>query len=134
MDIIHFQEARLRVDWGESREPPPGPARWRGCNLESAQPGAKFEIKQTRNSLKGVGGSFTARPWEAEIGVRVPEGPAQGFVKSRADEIMNFSNLPEGTIVTLTNFGPDEPFGGPPFLVVSRATRPVVVSPPASRW
>jgi FtsP/CotA-like multicopper oxidase with cupredoxin domain len=34
-------------------------------------------------------------------------GPAE-----RADVIMDFSNLPEGTIVTLTNLGPDEPYGG----------------------
>jgi len=34
-------------------------------------------------------------------------GPAE-----RADVIMDFSNLPEGTIVTLKNLGPDDPFGG----------------------
>jgi len=34
-------------------------------------------------------------------------GPAE-----RADVIMDFSNLPEGTVVTLTNLGPDDPFGG----------------------
>jgi len=33
--------------------------------------------------LKIVGGSFSARPWGAEIGVRVaPEGPAHVFEKS----------------------------------------------------
>ncbi|MFA5837855.1 MAG: multicopper oxidase domain-containing protein [Bellilinea sp.] len=30
----------------------------------------------------------------------------------RADVIMDFSGLPEGTVVTLLNLGPDEPFGG----------------------
>jgi FtsP/CotA-like multicopper oxidase with cupredoxin domain len=34
-------------------------------------------------------------------------GPAE-----RADVIMDFTNLPVGTLVTLVNVGPDEPFGG----------------------
>ncbi len=48
---------------------------------------AEFEIKQETKSRTGVGGSFRARPWEAEIGVRVagPEGPAYVFEEIRAD-------------------------------------------------
>ena len=35
--------------------------------------------------MKAVGGSFTARPWEAEIGIQAadPEGPAYGFQENR---------------------------------------------------
>ena len=53
----------------------------------SFEPLAEFEINQETKSPTGVGGSFRARPWEAEIGVWVagPEGPAYVFEKSRAD-------------------------------------------------
>ena len=51
-----------------------------------AEPLAEFEILRARNFLTGVGG-FTARPREAEIGVRVagPEGPACVGEKSLAE-------------------------------------------------
>jgi hypothetical protein len=51
------------------------------------EPLVESEIERVRTYLTGVGGSFTARPWEAEIGVRVagPEGPAYVFEKSLAE-------------------------------------------------
>ena len=36
----------------------------------------------------------------------------QAILAERADVIMDFTNIPVGTEITLLNLGPDEPFGG----------------------
>ena len=52
----------------------------------------------------GADGGFLPAPVELE---RLLVGPAE-----RADVIVDFTGLPEGTAVHLINEGPDEPFGG----------------------
>ena len=58
-----------------------------GYGLWAMGPASCTIRNQARNSLTGIGGSFTARPREAEIGVRVAglKEPAYVFEKNRAD-------------------------------------------------
>jgi len=72
-----------------------------GCN-------SRFLILKFDDDLPfwqiGAEGGFLPTP--VELG-RLLMAPAE-----RADVIVDFSNLPAGTTVTLLNLGPDEPFGG----------------------
>jgi len=52
----------------------------------------------------GAEGGFLPGPIELN---RMLVAPAE-----RADTIVDFSQFPEGTVITLLNLGPDEPFGG----------------------
>lgn len=75
-----------------------------GCNsrfllLQLDRPGLNFwQI--------GNEGGFLAAPVEQ---AQLLLGPAE-----RADVIVDFTNVPVGTTITLRNFGPDAPFGGLP--------------------
>ncbi|MFP8874143.1 MAG: multicopper oxidase domain-containing protein [Myxococcota bacterium] len=76
----------------------------------------------------GSDGGFLAQPVEILTGyatalpgdgavptVRTPSQPGQAIllgVAERADVIVDFSGLPDGTIVRLANTAPDSPFGG----------------------
>ncbi len=54
-------------------------------------------------------------PAPVNIGAGATNGVPGGILlgpAERADMIIDFSNLPEGTIIYLRNFAPDEPFGG----------------------
>ncbi|HZO85924.1 MAG TPA: multicopper oxidase [Verrucomicrobiae bacterium] len=72
-----------------------------GCN-------SRFLVLQLSNGMPfwqiGAEGGFLPR---AERLYRLLISPAE-----RADVIVDFTNVPAGTTVTLQNLGPDEPFGG----------------------
>jgi FtsP/CotA-like multicopper oxidase with cupredoxin domain len=74
-----------------------------GCN-------SRFLILRMSNGLPfwqiGSEGGFLPEPLERP---RLLIAPAQ-----RADVIVDFTEVPEGTEVVLENVGPDEPFGGEP--------------------
>jgi len=69
---------------------------------------SRFLILQNDNKLPfwqiGSDGGFLPAPVQLD---RLLMGPAE-----RADVIVDFSNVPVGTEITLLNLGPDEPFGG----------------------
>ncbi|MHB1134624.1 MAG: multicopper oxidase family protein, partial [Chloroflexota bacterium] len=72
-----------------------------GCN-------SRFLILKMSNDLPfhqiGAEGGFLPQP--AQL-TQLIMGPAE-----RADVIVDFTNVPEGTEIVLQNLGPDEPFGG----------------------
>ena len=72
-----------------------------GCN-------SRFLILQFSNHLPfwqiGAEGGFLPSPVMLD---RLLLAPAE-----RADVVVDFGDLPEGTTITLLNLGPDEPFGG----------------------
>jgi spore coat protein A len=72
-----------------------------GCN-------SRFLILKTSNNMPfyQLGGDQGFLPAPEELN-QLLMAPAE-----RADVVMDFSNIPVGTEVTLLNFGPDEPFGG----------------------
>jgi spore coat protein A len=72
-----------------------------GCN-------SRFLILKMDNALPfwqiGAEGGFLPAPVQLS---QLLMGPAE-----RADVIVDFTNVPVGTTITLLNLGPDEPFGG----------------------
>jgi bilirubin oxidase len=72
-----------------------------GCN-------ARFLILKMDNDLPfwqiGAEGGFLPAPVQLS---RLLMSPAE-----RADVIVDFTGIPKGTVITLLNLGPDEPFGG----------------------
>jgi bilirubin oxidase len=82
-----------------------------GCNgrflllqLVTADPAARPSTSALPFLQIGAEGGFLPAPVELD---RLLLGPAE-----RADVIVDFAALPEGTRVHLINLGPDEPFGG----------------------
>jgi FtsP/CotA-like multicopper oxidase with cupredoxin domain len=69
---------------------------------------SRFLILKNDNNLPfwqiGADGGFLPAPAQLDT---LLMGPAE-----RADVIVDFSNVPVGTEITLLNLGPDEPFGG----------------------
>jgi bilirubin oxidase len=69
---------------------------------------SRFLILKNDNNLPfhqiGADGGFLPAPAQLDT---LLMGPAE-----RADVIVDFSNVPVGTEITLINLGPDEPFGG----------------------
>jgi len=69
---------------------------------------SRYLILQMSNGLPfwqlGAEGGFLPRPIRRDQLLLEPAG--------RADVIVDFSNVPEGTNVRLLNLGPDEPYGG----------------------
>jgi FtsP/CotA-like multicopper oxidase with cupredoxin domain len=74
--------------------------------LNGAQ--SRFLILQMNNSMTftqiGTEGGFIAAPVQLS---QLLIGPAE-----RADVILDFTNIPAGTSITMQNIGPDDPFGG----------------------
>ncbi len=78
-----------------------------GCNSRFLI--LKFNDPRVRVWQIGAEGGFLPAPIDLNM---VSQGQILMGLAERADLIVDFTNVPVGTAVTLLNFGPDEPFGG----------------------
>lgn len=79
-----------------------------------------LQFPDTRIEVWQIGAEGGFLPAPVRVNDFPPDGVKDGTAKllmcpaERADVIVDFSNLPVGTRITLRNLGPDEPFGGFP--------------------